>query len=83
LAREGLAEIAYANREGVPGREDNYGLSAPSEIGVLSSPELIGFLTARRVHFWYSEEGLPQVRSYLEMLIEQIDHELAPRKLNQ
>ncbi len=83
LAREGLAEIAYANRAGVPGQEYDYGLSAPGEISVLSSPELIGFLTARRVHFWYSEEGLPRVRSYLEMLIEQIDHELAPRKLNQ
>jgi hypothetical protein len=83
LAREGLAEIAYANRAGVPGQEYDYGLSAPDEISVLSSPELIGFLTARRVHFWYSEEGLPNVRSYLEMLIEQIDHELAPKKLNQ
>jgi hypothetical protein len=58
------------------------GLTAPSEISVLPSPELIGFLTARRVHFFYSEEGLPIVRSYPQMLIEQIDYELTPRELN-
>ena len=82
LAREGLAEIAYAHRPGVQGHDDIQGLSAPSEINVLSSPELIGFLTARRVHFWYSEEGLPEVRSYLQILIEQIDNELTPKELN-
>jgi len=76
LARKGLAEIAYANRSGVPGPEGIQGLNAPDEISVLSSPELVGLLTARRVHFWYSEVGLPAVRSYLEMLIEQIDDEL-------
>ena len=74
LAREGLAEIAYANRSGVP--EGIQSLDAPDAISVRSSPELIGLLTARRVHFWYSEAGLPDVRSYLEMLIEQIDEEL-------
>ena len=74
LAREGLAEIAYANRSGVP--EGIQSLNAPDAISVRSSPELIGLLTARRVHFWYSEAGLPDVRSYLEMLIEQIDEEL-------
>jgi hypothetical protein len=83
LAREGLAEIAYANRE-MPGPDGGIqGLSAPSEISVLPSRELIGFLTARRVHFWYSEAGLPTVRSYLQMLIEQIDAELERRELNQ
>ena len=82
LAREGLAEIAYANRAGVPGPEGVQGLTAPSEISVLSSPELIGYLTTRRVHFFYSEAGLPTVRSYLQMLIEQIDNELTPRELN-
>lgn len=79
LAREGLAEIAYANRSGVPGPEGIKTLTAPHEISVLSSAELIGLLTARRVHFWYSEVGLPAVRSYLEMLIEQIDSELASK----
>lgn len=81
LAREGLAEIAYAYRAGVQGQDGIQGLSAPSEILVLSSPELIGFLTTRRVHFWYSEVGLPEVRSYLQILIEQIDNELPPKDL--
>lgn len=82
LAREGLAEIAYANRSGVPGPEGIQTLTAPAEINVHSSPELIGMLTARRVHFWYSEVGLPTVQSYLQTLIEQIDNELAPSELN-
>ena len=76
LAREGLAEIAYAYRSGVQGLEGIQTLTAPAEISVRSSPELIGMLTARRVHFWYSEVGLPTVRSYLQTLIEQIDNEL-------
>lgn len=83
LAREGLAEIAYAHRAGVREEHGIPNISAPDEIDVLASPELIGYLTARRVHLWYSETGLPRVRSYLEMLIEQIDNELASRKLNQ
>jgi len=83
LAREGLAEIAYANRQRVQGPEGVQSLSVPGEISVLSSPELIGFLTARRVHFWYSEVGLPEVRSYLQVLIEQIEIELIPGELNQ
>jgi hypothetical protein len=83
LAREGLAEIAYANREGVVGLGGIPTLTAPAEISVHSSPELIGMLTARRVHFWYSEVGLPEVRSYLQVIIEQIDKELTPKELNQ
>jgi len=82
LAREGLAEIAYANRSGVSGPDGIKTLTAPAEVHVRSSPELIGMLTARRVHFWYSERGLPTVRSYLQTLIEQIDNELAPTELN-
>lgn len=82
LARQGLAEIAYLNRAGVSGAEGMQGLSVPGEISVLPSPELIGFLTARRVHFSYSEIGLPTVRSYLQMLIEQIENELAQRDSN-
>ncbi|MCJ7557748.1 MAG: hypothetical protein MUP90_12650 [Gammaproteobacteria bacterium] len=77
LAREGLAEIAYANRSGVQGKEGIPGLTAPLEITLLPSPELIGLLTVRRVHLWYSENGLPTVQSYLQTLIEQIDTELA------
>jgi hypothetical protein len=77
LAREGLAEIAYAYRQGVQNPETGItNLSAPTEIIVVSSPELIGLLTARRVHFWFSLNGLPRVRSYLQMLIEEIDDEL-------
>lgn len=83
LAREGLAEIAYAYRAGVQDPGGIQSLHVPAEISVLSSPELIGFLTARRVHFWYSESGLPTVRQYLQTLIEQIDNELALRALNQ
>lgn len=83
LAREGLAEIAYAYRQGVQDSDGIPGLTAPDEIAVLSSPELIGFLTARRVHFWYSEQGLPDVRSYLTILIEQIEDELEARGLNE
>ncbi len=82
LAHEGLAEIAYANREGVTGLNGIRTLTTPSEIYVRPSPELIGMLTARRVHLWYSEVGLPNVRSYLESLIEQIDNELAPGASN-
>ncbi len=82
LARHGLAEIAYANRAGVTGPEGIQGLRVPSEISVLPSPQLIGLLTVRRVHFWYSEAGLPTVRSYLQMLIEQIENELMPGDSN-
>jgi len=82
LAREGLAEIAYAYREGVQDPGGIPGLIAPKEISVLPSPELVGFLTARRVHFWYSEVGLPDVRSYLQTLIEQIEDELLARGWN-
>ena len=83
FAHEGLAEIAYANRQRIQGPEGIQSLSVPGEISVLSSPELIGFLTVRRVHFWYSEEGLPEVRSYLQVLLEQIENELMPGELNQ
>ena len=83
LAREGLAEIAYAYRQGVQDPDGVPGLTAPDEISVVPSPELIGFLTVRRVHYWYSEAGLPEVRSYLRILIEQIDSELTPKESNQ
>jgi hypothetical protein len=83
FAHEGLAEIAYANRQRVQGPEGIQSLSAPGEISVLSSPELIGFLTVRRVHFWYSETGLPEIRSYLQVLIEQIENELMSREFCQ
>ena len=79
LAREGLAEIAYAYRQGVQGPDGIPGLTAPDEISVVPNSELIGFLTTRRVHFWYSEQGLPDVRSYLQMLIKQIEEELVAR----
>ena len=71
LIRERLAEIAYANRLGFEGSD------APSEIRVQPSPELIGLLSARRVHLAYSEVGLPDVQEQIKSLIEQIDKELA------
>ena len=80
LAREGLAEVAYAFRGSV--RDAEYGittLTAPSEAIVVPSAELIGLLTTRRVHFWYSERGLPDIHEYLQVLIDQIDTELATK----
>jgi hypothetical protein len=71
----------YRGDEPVLVPEGIQSLTAPAEISVRSSSELIGMLTARRVHFWYSEAGLPTVRSYLMMLIEQIDAELTASKL--
>lgn len=74
LAREGLAEAAYANRPSL-------GISgAPASAVVTPSPEFIGLLMARRVHFHFALGGLPNVKSYLENLIEQIDKELANSK---
>lgn len=71
LVREGLAEIAYAHRGGV-NRDD-----APTEILVTPSPQFIGILMARRIHFDYSLTGLPTVQDYLRHLIDDIDAELA------
>jgi hypothetical protein len=71
LARQGLAEIAYANRQGFEG------LNVRSEAIVTPSPEFIGMLAARRVHIWFTENGVPRLQSYLRDLIEQIDSELA------
>lgn len=70
LAREGLAEVAYANRPGS-------GWPDPPEFAMATpSAEFIGLLTARRVHFGFALNGLPLVKSYLENLIDQIDAEL-------
>jgi hypothetical protein len=70
LAREGLAESAYSNRPGFdwPG--------ASETATVVPSDEFIGLLMARRVHFGFSLDQLPLVRTYLEDLIAQIDAEL-------
>ncbi len=70
MAREGLAEAAYSNRPSLdwPG--------APEYVSVNASDELIGLLMARRVHFHFSLEQLPQVKAYLESLIGKIDAEL-------
>ena len=71
LAQQGLAEIAYANRQGFEG------LSAPSEAIVMPSPEFFGMLVARRVHLRFTESGAPKLQEYLCDLIDQIDAELA------
>lgn len=70
LAKEGLAEAAYANRAsfGWP--------NGPDSAEVVPSQEFVGLLMARRVHFEFSLIGLPSVKSYLEDLIRQIDAEL-------
>ena len=78
LAREGLAEVAYAYREGVRGPNGPRSLVAPDSMRVEPSEELIGMLTVRRVHLWFSEAGLARVREQLERLIEQIDQEQEP-----
>jgi len=71
LAREGLAEAAYANR---PGFERS---GAPETATVTPSAEFVGLLMARRVHFGFALFGLPSIKTYLEDLIGQIDAELA------
>ena len=71
LAREGLAEAAYANRPGL-GRS-----GAPKTATVTPSAEFVGLLMARRVHFEFALTGLPSIKTYLEDLIGQIDAELA------
>jgi hypothetical protein len=70
LAREGLAEAAYANRPGL-GRP-----GAPEFVSVTPSAEFVGLLMARRVHFQFALDGIPSVKTYLERLIEEIDREL-------
>ena len=71
LAREGLAEAAYANRPGFE-RAD-----APDSAIVTPSAEFVGLLMARRVHFGFSITGLPFVKTELADLIGKIDEELA------
>jgi hypothetical protein len=71
LAREGLAEAAYANRPGL-GRP-----GAPESATITPSAEFVGLLMARRVHFEFALGGLPAIKTYLEDLIRQIDAEMA------
>jgi hypothetical protein len=75
LAREGLAEAAYSNRPAFdwPG--------ASETATVVPSEEFIGLLMARRVHFSFSLDQLPLVKTYLEDLIAQIDAELGTEGL--
>ena len=70
MAREGLAEAAYANRQGL-----NWP-NAPETATVKSSAEFIGLLMARRVHFNFSLRQLPLIKTYLDDLVTQIDAEL-------
>lgn len=74
MAREGLAEAAYANRPGF--NRPN----APEAATVRPSAEFIGLLMARRVHFEFSLEQLPLVKTYLDDLVSQIDAELGTAK---
>lgn len=71
MAREGMAEAAYANRPML-----NWP-NAPESATVRPSAEFIGLLMARRVHFNFSLGQLPSIKVYLEDLITQIDAELA------
>lgn len=75
LAREGLLEIAYAYRQGVQ-ESELITLAAPVSIDVKHTPELVGMLTTRRVHTYYSDLQLPSIQEYLSRLIEMIDIEL-------
>ncbi|MEO1035401.1 MAG: hypothetical protein AAFX44_07575 [Pseudomonadota bacterium] len=75
VVREGFAEIAYANRM-LELKPNFQALGVASEIAVDPSPELIGLLAARRVHFGYAEDGFPKVLSYLSELIIDINKEL-------
>jgi hypothetical protein len=70
MAREGLAEAAYANRPGF-----NWP-NAPETATVRPSAEFIGLLMARRVHFNFSLGQLPLIKTYLDDLVTQIDAEL-------
>ena len=69
-----MAEAAYANRPGF--NRPN----APEAATVRPSAEFIGLLMARRVHFEFSLEQLPLVKTYLDDLVSQIDAELGTAK---
>ena len=79
LARQGLAEIAYSNRQDFK-RSNSVSFTVPDEIEVVPNLEFIGLLTIRRVHFWYTQLQVPQVLSYIEELIDLINEELEKRK---
>ena len=70
MARQGLAEVAYSNRPGLNWPD------APESATVNPSAEFIGLLMARRVHFYFSLDKLPEIKTYLEDLVAQIDTEL-------
>ncbi|MBT8448223.1 MAG: hypothetical protein KJO69_00945 [Gammaproteobacteria bacterium] len=75
LAKQGLAEVAYAFRQGVS-EDKNIKFDVPASIAVKHTAELVGMLSARLVHFSYSMIGLPRVADYLKELNKQIEQEL-------
>ena len=75
LVKAGLAEIVYANRGGNEALKEIL-TTAPSEIAVIHTPELINLLTVRRLHLFFSELSIPEVTDYLTNLISMIDDEL-------
>lgn len=70
MAREGLAEVAYSNRP------EFEWPNAAEYATVRPSAEFIGLLMARRVHFHFSLEQLPLVKTYLDDLVAMIDAEI-------
>lgn len=76
LARQGLGRVAYRHRLGF--REHEQG----GETLVTANPELLGLLQARRVHWHWSEQGLPILAGYMELLADAIDDYLAGRPVN-
>jgi hypothetical protein len=71
LVKNGLAEVAYANRI-------KFDIPAASRnVAIQSSDELIGLLMARRVHFEFSLGGILSIKESLQILINQIDDELS------
>jgi len=73
LARQGLGAVAWRHRLGF--REELQG----GETEVVPTEELLGMLQARRVHWWWSETGLPGVTAYMQQLATGIDDYLAGR----
>jgi hypothetical protein len=74
LARMGLASTAYANRPGFKGYASRTPIGDFEQVS--PTEELIGMLTVRRVHFWYTQSQLPIFRDYIEDLTKLIDDEL-------
>lgn len=76
LARHGLGQVAFKHRLGFHVERQG------GETRVSPEPELLGMLQARRVHWSWSEEGLPMLSAYMVALTVAIDDYLAARPVN-